>query len=306
MNVSFQLIQADIVLVRTEARALSYDFVMLSQIARMTNGKSSSLSRRALVAANEIMSTFRRRAGDEENGELERIISKCRDIATKVLGNKSPGGSPSEDTKVWAIGHWWVTIQQVELTTHSHIDTAWLWRYTQTQQKIARSWSSQVDLMERFPNHHFGASSAQQYHWLETLYPSVFQSVKAQVKAGHFHPVGGAWLEHDCLLPSGESLCRQYLLGQRYFEEKFGVRCKEAWLPDTFGYASQLPQILRLAGIKYFFTQKVSVAVNSLHIIRQSALMSAIVEQHQHLPTLDVQLGRPRWLPGLVAHDTGR
>lgn len=36
------------------------------------------------------------------------------------------------------------------------------------------------------------------------------------------------------------------------------MRCREAWLPDTFGYASQLPQILRLAGIEYFFTQKVS------------------------------------------------
>lgn len=114
-----------------------------------------------------------------------------------------------------------------------------------------------MDLIERFPHHHFAASSAQQYDWLEQFYPSVFQSVKAQVKAGRFHPVGGAWLEHDCLLPSGESLCRQYLYGQRYFQEKFGVRCTEAWLPDTFGYASQLPQILRLAGIKNFFTQKV-------------------------------------------------
>jgi alpha-mannosidase len=65
-------------------------------------------------------------------------------------------------------------------------------------------------------------------------------------------------LEHDCILPSGESLCRQYLYGQRYFEKHFGQRCKEAWLPDTFGYASQLPQILRLAGIENFFTQKVS------------------------------------------------
>lgn len=134
-----------------------------------------------------------------------------------------------------------------------------MWRYTQTQQKIARSWSSQVELIERFPSHHFAASSAQQYQWLLELYPTLFDSVKAQVKAGRFHPVGGAWLEHDCLLPSGESLCRQYLYGQRYFEEKFGVRCNEAWLPDTFGYASQLPQILRLSGIDYFFTQKVSL-----------------------------------------------
>jgi alpha-mannosidase len=141
--------------------------------------------------------------------------------------------------------------------TTSHIDVAWLWRYTQTQQKIARSFSSQIDLINRFPTYHFSASSAQQYHWLEKLYPTLFESVKKMIAGGRFHPVGGSWLEHDCILPSGESLCRQYLYGQRYFEKHFGQRCKEAWLPDTFGYASQLPQILRLAGIENFFTQKV-------------------------------------------------
>lgn len=116
----------------------------------------------------------------------------------------------------------------------SHIDTAWLWRYTQSQQKIARSWSSQVDLMQRYPEHRFAASSAQQFDWLDQLYPSLFNAVSEQVSTGRFIPIGGSWLEHDCILPSGESLCRQYLYGQRYFMEKFGVRSTVAWLPDTF------------------------------------------------------------------------
>lgn len=144
----------------------------------------------------------------------------------------------------------------------SHIDTAWLWCYSHTQQKIARSWSTQVDLIKRYPDYHFAASSAQQYVWLQELYPSLYNEVKEQIAADRFHPVGGAWLEHDCLIPSGESLCRQYLYGQRYFERQFGKRCREAWLPDTFGYASQLPQILRLAGIDFFFTQKVREPLN--------------------------------------------
>ena len=114
-----------------------------------------------------------------------------------------------------------------------------------------------MDLIKRYPDYHFAASSAQQYVWLQELYPSLYNEVKEQIAADRFHPVGGAWLEHDCLIPSGESLCRQYLYGQRYFERQFGKRCREAWLPDTFGYASQLPQILRLAGIDFFFTQKV-------------------------------------------------
>jgi alpha-mannosidase len=139
----------------------------------------------------------------------------------------------------------------------SHIDTAWLWRFTHTRQKIARSWSTQLDLFDRYPSHQFSASSAQQFFWLEQYYPELFLRVQKAVKADRFIPVGGSWLEHDCVLPSGEALIRQYLYGQRYFQEKFGITSREAWLPDTFGYAPQLPQILRLAGIKFFFTQKV-------------------------------------------------
>ncbi|KAL7418281.1 Glycoside hydrolase, 38 vacuolar alpha mannosidase [Cryptotrichosporon argae] len=111
--------------------------------------------------------------------------------------------------------------------------------------------------MERYPQHQFAASSAQQYVWLEELYPSLFTFVSQAVADGRVYAVGGARIEYD-LLPSGESLCRQYLHGQRYFRDRFGSCSREAWLPDTFRYASQLPQILRLAGIKYFFMQKLS------------------------------------------------
>lgn len=30
------------------------------------------------------------------------------------------------------------------------------------------------------------------------------------------------------------------------------------WLPDTFGYSAQLPQVMTEAGIHYFLTQKLS------------------------------------------------
>nr|XP_019002605.1 uncharacterized protein I203_05090 [Kwoniella mangroviensis CBS 8507]OCF66066.1 hypothetical protein I203_05090 [Kwoniella mangroviensis CBS 8507] len=254
MNVYFQLAVADIVLIRSEARALQIDFQILSQIGTHPDSEGSSLSQRALRASNGIMNTFRRTDGDDHNGSLDNVIRRCREIGWDVLGPLDEQGvgklttrsdTSQKDARIWGIGH-------------CHIDTAWLWTYSQSQQKVARSWSTQIDLIKRYPNHHFAASSAQQYIWLEELYPSLFKAVSAEIKAGHFHPVGGAWLEHDCLLPSGESLCRQYLYGQRYFKEKFGVHCREAWLPDTFGYASQLPQILRLAGIDYFFTQKLS------------------------------------------------
>jgi len=66
------------------------------------------------------------------------------------------------------------------------------------------------------------------------------------------------WVEPDCNIPSGESLLRQFLHGQRFFEREFGHRCLEFWNPDVFGYNSQLPQIMRESGVRRFLTQKLS------------------------------------------------
>jgi len=112
--------------------------------------------------------------------------------------------------------------------------------------------------MERYPEHRFACSSAQQYKWLEQLYPPLFERVKEKVLDGRFHPIGGSWVENDSNMPSGEALVRQFLFGQRYFETRFGKRSDTAWLPDSFGLTGAYPQLIRGAGMKYFFTQKLS------------------------------------------------
>lgn len=112
--------------------------------------------------------------------------------------------------------------------------------------------------MDRYPEHRFAVSQAQQYKWLKTYYPALFDRVKSKVKQGVFQPIGGSWVEHDTNMPSGESLVRQFLLGQRFFQSHFGERSNTFWLPDTFGYSSQLPQLCRGAGMSRFFTQKLS------------------------------------------------
>ncbi|KAL9046043.1 MAG: hypothetical protein Q9214_001023, partial [Letrouitia sp. 1 TL-2023] len=178
----------------------------------------------------------------------QESITKGRQIAQSYIGDKVDSSSVYEtDQKaiVYAIGH-------------CHIDTCWLWPWAETKRKIARSWANQCDLMERYPEHRFTCSQAQQYKWLEEFYPKLYDRVKTKVKNGTFQPIGGSWVEHDTNIPSGESLVRQFLYGQRYFESRFGNRCRTFWLPDTFGYSSQLPQLCRLAGMSRFFTQKLS------------------------------------------------
>jgi len=50
---------------------------------------------------------------------------------------------------------------------HCHIDTAWLWPYDETKRKCARSWTTQCDLIDKYPGYKFIASQAQQFEWLE-------------------------------------------------------------------------------------------------------------------------------------------
>ena len=88
--------------------------------------------------------------------------------------------------------------------------------------------------------------------------PDLWERIRAKVASGQFVPVGGTWIEPDFNLPSGESLVRQLLHGQRFFERELGIRCTELWAPDAFGYNGQLPQLMRGAGITRFLTQKLS------------------------------------------------
>lgn len=141
---------------------------------------------------------------------------------------------------------------------HSHIDSAWLWPLRETKRKAARTVSSMTELLERYPEFRYGMSSAQQYAWVKENYPAVWDRLKAAVAEGRFEPLGGMWVESDTVMPSGESMVRQFLQGQLFFEREFGKRSRGVWLPDSFGYSPALPQLIRRAGFEWFFTQKIS------------------------------------------------
>lgn len=141
---------------------------------------------------------------------------------------------------------------------HAHIDSAWLWPIRETQRKCLRTFASALRLMDDYPDYHFSCSQAAQYEWIETNQPQVFQRIRDKVASGQWHPVGGMWVEPDMNLPSGESIVRQLVAGQRYFESRFGSRSSVVWIPDVFGYPATLPQIFAQGGCSRFVTQKLS------------------------------------------------
>lgn len=200
----------------------------------------------------------------EHRNNLDRtwdgvLLSGLNDFAnTYDPDNRSTWGKANKILKGLYGNHNGSTAHEVSAIGHAHIDSAWLWPLEETKRKCERTFSSQIAYMETYPDFKFACSQAVQYAWMKAKNPELYQRIKAKVKSGQFIPVGGTWVEPDCNIPSGESMARQFLYGQRFFEKEFGIRCKEFWNPDVFGYNGQLPQICNQSGVKRFLTQKLS------------------------------------------------
>jgi alpha-mannosidase len=147
----------------------------------------------------------------------------------------------------------------IAATGHAHIDVAWLWTLGQTRRKAGRTFHTVLRLMEQFPEYHFTQSQPQLYDFVREDYPALFESIRQRIAEKRWEPIGGMWVEADCNLSGAESLARQFLLGRSFFRDHFGTDAESRvlWLPDVFGYAWALPQLIKQAGLEYFFTIKI-------------------------------------------------
>ena len=150
------------------------------------------------------------------------------------------------------------SVPNVACIGHTHIDTAWLWTFAETREKVQRSFSTVVDMMRRYPEYKFMSSQPQLYTYLKEDAPDVYDEIKKLVRAGRWEPEGAMWVEADCNLTGGESLVRQILYGKRFFRDEFDRESHILWLPDVFGYSAALPQILKKSGVDTFVTSKIS------------------------------------------------
>lgn len=146
--------------------------------------------------------------------------------------------------------------RQISLLGHAHLDLAWLWSIAETWEVAERTFTSVLQLQADFPELLFCHSSPALYAWMEQNRPALFEQIRAQAAAGRWEVAAGLWVEPEFNLVCGESIVRQVLYGQRYTQQRFGAISKIAWLPDSFGFCWQLPQILALGGIEYFVSQK--------------------------------------------------
>lgn len=150
----------------------------------------------------------------------------------------------------------WIQQRRIACVGHAHLDLAWLWPVADTWRAAERTFHSVLALQQAFPELTYTHSSPALFAWLEEHQPDLFQQVTEAIKSGWWAIDAGLWVEPELNTVGGESLVRQILYGQRYCQSRFGDKSTVAWLPDSFGFSWQLPQLLHLGGIECFATQK--------------------------------------------------
>ena len=229
----YRLARADLVEVHHEVRELIADVVTLLGLAEVLP-ETATRAWTVLRALDEAMDAL-------DLADIVGTAAAARAVLAPALAVRAAEGTH----EISAIGH-------------AHIDSAWLWPVRETRRKVARTVADVLHLAESRPGVVFALPAAQHGAWLEEDQPDLFARLQAAVAAGAVVPVGGMWVEPDGNLLAGESVCRQLTFGARWFAERLGHRCGEVWLPDSFGYSAALPQLARLAGMRWMLTQKIS------------------------------------------------
>jgi len=142
---------------------------------------------------------------------------------------------------------------------NSHLDTVWSWPLEETIEKfIPHTMDSNFALIDKYPDYQFNFEGAYRYQLMEEYYPERFERLKRYVASGNWNPIGSGLENGDVNAPSPEALFRNFLYGNNYFEDTFGRRSGDIFLPDCFGFGWALPSVANHANLIGFTTQKLT------------------------------------------------
>jgi len=212
--------------------------------------------------AETVLDTSRQLADETGTALLDTL-----DRAIRLLDTRAPIGRPLHETAPQALAYLKSQLPEagppLDVTLHgighAHMDIAYLWTIDQIRLKNARTYTNVLRLMDEDPEFRFSHSQPQLYAYTQQDYPALFARIKDRVSEGRWEVMGGMWVEPDLNIAGSESLVRQLVLGRTYFRDTFGdVETPVLWLPDTFGFPAQIPQLMKLAGLDFFVTNKLN------------------------------------------------
>jgi alpha-mannosidase len=144
---------------------------------------------------------------------------------------------------------------KIALLGNAHIDMIYRWRLNETLGRVVPdTFRGVLDVMDRFPEFTYAQSQFALYDAVRDRYPALWTRILQRIEDGRWIVVGGKWVESDSMLPGGESLIRQFVLGDGFAREEMGLETiRVAWIPDCFGgHTHTTPQIYAGCGIDFY------------------------------------------------------
>jgi alpha-mannosidase len=139
----------------------------------------------------------------------------------------------------------------IYLVPHMHYDA--IWAFTKEDYfhiNMMFILKTVVELLEKV-DYRFLIEQTFLLEEMEKRYPDLFSKIAKYIREGKIEIADGEYLMADTMLPKGETLIREIMVGKRYAKEKFGVDVPVMWQADSFGLNAQLPQIYKKSGYKY-------------------------------------------------------
>jgi len=142
---------------------------------------------------------------------------------------------------------------------YSHLDTEWNWDYPTTiDEYIKNVMTENFYLFEKYPEYVFNFTGSRRYEMMKEYYPDLYLKVKDYIHQGRWFVSGSSVDEGEVNISSSESLIRQVLYGNLYFQREFGKTSQDYMLPDCFGFLANMPSIWNYCGLLGFSTQKLT------------------------------------------------
>jgi alpha-mannosidase len=141
----------------------------------------------------------------------------------------------------------------------AHLDTQWRWTIQKTiNDYIKNTLDYNFSLFEQYPNYTFSFEGAFRYMLMKEYYPDKYATMADYIAQGRWCVAGTTLENGDMNVVSPESLIRQALIGNNYFEDEFNKRSTDIFLPDCFGFSYTMPTWGAHCGINGFSSQKLS------------------------------------------------
>ncbi|MGB2762564.1 MAG: glycoside hydrolase family 38 C-terminal domain-containing protein [Minisyncoccales bacterium] len=141
---------------------------------------------------------------------------------------------------------------KIYLVPHTHYDAVWVFtREDYFHINIDIILEKVVDLIARKKDYRFLIEQTYLLEEVKKHYPELFRKIKKYVNQGKIEIADGEYLMADTMLPQGETLVREIMVGKQFVKKEFDKDVEVMWQADSFGLNAQLPQIYKKSGYKY-------------------------------------------------------